>query len=101
MLADTLAGITQILESIHNCDWATQMHYLKNLVSSCQLLRLVGDAAGRNVRDEDSSVSLSPDDVEPKPLALWATQLYCTLNIGVNVSVGLWGDSNATVRGGW
>ena len=45
--------------------FCTQMQYLKNLVSSCQLLRLVGDAAGRNVRDEDSSVSLSPDDVEP------------------------------------
>ena len=45
--------------------FCTQMQYLKNLVSSCQLLRLVGDAAGRNVRDEDSCVSLSPDDVEP------------------------------------
>ena len=41
------------------------MRYLKNLVSNCQLLRLVGDAARRNARDEDSSVSLSPDDVEP------------------------------------
>ena len=40
------------------------MQYLKNLVSSCQLLRLVGDAAGRNV-DEDPGVFLSPDDVEP------------------------------------
>ena len=45
--------------------FCTQMQHLKNLASSCQLLRLVGDAAGRNVRDEDSSVSLSPDDVEP------------------------------------
>ena len=41
------------------------MQYLKNLISSCQLLRLVGDAAGRNVRDEEPCISLSPDDVEP------------------------------------
>ena len=81
----------------------TQIQYLNNLVSSCQLLRLVGEAAGRNVRDEDSCVSLSPDDVEPKPLAVWVPQLHCTLVMGFNVSVGLWGEEivNATVRSGW
>ena len=66
--------------------------YLNNQVSRCQLLRLVGDAAGRNVRDEDSCVSLSPNDVEPEPLALGTTQLHCTLHIGFNVNIALWGE---------
>lgn len=52
---------------IHKCStvYTSIIQYLNNLVSRRQLLRLAGDAAGRNVRDEDSCVSLSPDDVEP------------------------------------
>ena len=51
--------------NVYNIIYTNAVQYLNNQVSRRQLLRLAGDAAGRNVRDEDSCVSLSPDDVEP------------------------------------
>ena len=65
--------------------------YLKNLVSSCQLPRLVGDAVGRFI----------PNDVESLALTLRMTQLRCTLDIQFNTSTALWGKVIALNSKGW